>query len=116
MVLRDADPVEAEFVGHSGVVEPALEALLRNMGIALVRQDAGPVSAGASVMSTTQERSFHGIPLSWTDNAEQGRIILSEDVGRGLKPASPCFTMPLAFALGHAASSRSALGISARIL
>ena len=59
MVLGHADPVEAELVGHSGVAKPALEALLRDLRITGVRQDAGPVSAGASVMGATQERSFH---------------------------------------------------------
>src|SRR6478609_10998179 len=59
MVLGDADPVEAKLVGRGGVAKPALEALLRDIRIAGVRQGAGPVSAGASVMSATQERSFH---------------------------------------------------------
>src|SRR5262245_15469068 len=59
MVLGDADPVEAERVGCRGVAKPALEALVGDIRIAGVRQGAGPVSAGASVMSATQERSFH---------------------------------------------------------
>src|SRR5271165_4710759 len=59
MMLGDADPVEPEFVGHCGVAEPALKALVRDMRIAFVRQDPGPVSTGASVMSAAEDRGFH---------------------------------------------------------
>jgi hypothetical protein len=58
-MFGDADPVEAELIGHGSVAEPSLKAFLRDIWIAGIRQDAGPVNGGVSVMSTTQKRSFH---------------------------------------------------------